>query len=127
MTIDGLSSLRRAGSHGVGGGLWINGNDSLVTLTGFESLTTVDERVIFNNEALSSAVGFPALSTVNGDLSITYNDVLTAFAFPRLESIGLSLLVTDNYSLCSEDATALAHRVDIGRRTSILRNYGECL
>ena len=122
-----LSSLTHAGSAGLGGGLWFNGNDALVSVDGFGALTTVDELFIFNNASLTSVVGFPALTTVRTDLTLWLNPDLTEFAFRTLETVGQDLVITDNDSLCSSDALALADAVDIGRSTSILRNYGECI
>ena len=112
---------------GPASGLLVNGNESLLTLEGFPALTEVDELWIFNNPALTSAVGFPVLSSIHKDLSLTYNPELTEFAFPSLVSVGQDLVITDNYSLCSDDADTLAESVTVGRRVSILRNYGECL
>ena len=95
-TFNELASLPRTGAF-----LLIRSNNALTSITGFQSLETVDDDVtISNNPLLTSIAGLGNLTTVNGDLDLFSTGLSSLAELTSLTtvtgtcSIELSLLAT---------------------------------
>jgi len=97
-SLSGLESLTS-----IGGGLHISSNNALISLTGLEGLNTINGGlIIMDNDVLTSLTGLENLSSIGGNLGIYYNATLTSLSgLENLSSIGGGLGITQNITLAS--------------------------
>jgi len=116
--LNGLSVLTS-----IGGGLSINHNDALTSLTGLEGLSSIGSGgglSIRHNDALTSLTGLEGLSSI-GYLNISYNgSLINLTGLDWVDSIGTGFLIYGNPVLTS--LTGLEGLVSIGGGLSV--GYG---
>jgi len=95
--------------------LWIQSNDSLTRIEGFDALTSIGADLSIYQQASLTSIDFPSLVAVDG-LSINNNASLTSIALPSLRSAG-SLNLRNVDSLPSLDGLSgllsVSGRLDI--------------
>ncbi len=104
------------------GGMWVESNDALLTLTGLGSLTAVGGYGlnVLTNPSLTSLEGLEALTMVSGSVSIVGNASLTSLdALAGLETIGGDLSIRGNALLSQSEAEAFAARVAVSRTNHV--------
>jgi hypothetical protein len=117
LNLDGLGVLTS-----IGGGLYINYNDSLSSLRGLDNLVSIgDELDIWCNNALTSMTGLDHLVYIGFDLWITGNYSLDRMTgLNNLTSIGGQLRINSNINLTTLEG--LNNLASIGRQLRITDN-----
>ena len=112
--MDNLTSL--------GGGLSIQFNDSLASLTGLDNLTSVGGDLrIHENLTLASLTALGNLTFIEDDLTIQYNSVLTDLTgLENITSVGVHLIVISNANLGG--LSGLNNLTSVGADLSISSN-----
>lgn len=122
-TVDGFQSLTT-----LGGGLYLGeaygGNDLLATVNGFGALTEVGGDLYLYD--MQNLEGLAALVTIDGSITLIYNTQLgDVTALHGLEEVGGDLSIQYNYALTTEAAEALVDAIDaIGGTVTVENNGG---
>ncbi len=99
-SLSGLGSVSQIGTISSLGsnvtGLYINNNNSLVSLTGLNAGVAIQNLRIENNPALQTMTGLGVLTSINGDLIVTENPVLNSLTGLGSLTSARSVIITDN-------------------------------